>query len=274
VAGFADDLMLKYGDDAKVSALLVPAGDATHARVRHLLDAVYSFPFLTIRSVEEVKLLGKEFQVPLAAPVELRGTLERPADPAQLMHLVLASRQLGALQWVGMELDVRVTAKVEVTSGAVERILSEDLSDVSTLADFESKFDFIDMPAFMAEAGVGTLAELKARLPQQFRMLYAQPPAFDPNDPRVQRRFRLAVCVLFEPDLDLEAALRTVREARDTAAVARPCVGELEGGEVRGPAAWIVVFPSIALPSPPRSQAQVEALFASADVVAAFETPN
>jgi len=274
VAAFADGLMVKYADDASVAALLVPNGDAESARVRRLLGAVYSFPFVSIRAIDEVKVLGKDFQVPLAAPVELRGTLDRPADPAQRTQVVLSSWQLGVPEWIGMELDLRVTAKVEVTSGVAERILSEDLSDVDTLDEFKTRFDIIDVPAFMAEAGVETLAELKAKLPRKFRMLFAQPPAFDPNDPQFQRQFRLAVCVLFEPILDLEASLRAVRGARALADAGRPYVAELDGAEVRSPAAWMIVYPRSALSPQLPSESQIEGLFASADVVAAFDTAN
>jgi hypothetical protein len=266
--------MVKYGDDDEVSSLLVPSGDTNRLRVRRLLDEVYALPFSTIRSIDDVTLLGKEFQVPLTTPVELRGTLERPADPAQLTNLVLRGLRPDAPRWIPMELDVRVTAKVEITAGALEGLEGEDLTDVTSLADFESRFDVIDMPAFMAEAGASTLEELKARLPQKLRLLYAQPPAFDPDDPAATRRFRLAVCVLFEPALDLEAALRAVREAREAAAAARPFVGEANGGEVRAPAAWMVVFPRSALTPQLPAESDVDALFATADAVAAFEDPT
>jgi len=163
---------------------------------------------------------------------------------------------------------------VEITSGAIEQILSEDLSGVASIAELESKFDFLDVPAFMAETGVDTLDELKAKFPRRFRMQYAQPPAFDPNDPRFRRELRLAVCVLFESVLDLELALRSVRQARRASVAARPIVGERNGGEVRSPAAWMVVFPRAALTAQTPPEVAVQALFAGADVVAAFETPN
>ena len=274
MSGVTDRLMIKYSDDANVMALLVPNGDSDRRRLRRLLAAVYSFPFLTIRSVEAVEVVGKDFQTPLVAPVELRGTLEHPADPSQRTHVVLSSRELAAPQWIAMELDVRVTAKVEVTSGVIERIVSEDLSDVGSLEEFQSRFDIIDVPAFMAEAEVETLAELKAKLPRKFRMLYAQPPAFDPNDPRFQRQYRLAVCALFQPDLNLEGAMRAVRAAREVAAAARPHVGERNGDEIRAAAAWMIVFPSDALSPQLPTESEIDALFGSADVVAAFESPN
>jgi hypothetical protein len=274
MSDFADQLMLKYMTPANVTALLLPQGDPQRLRIRQLLQSVYEMRFLTVREVDAVDVLRKEYQLSLREPSDVRGTLEKVLPDAERYFGSFTAPQLGPLSWVAMELDTKVSVRVEITAGALEQIASEDLSPITTLADFQSKFQFIDLPAFMSEAGVATVQELKEVFPRQFRLSFAQPPPYDPNDPAARRTFRLTICALFLPELKVEEALREAKLSRRVAQVAMPTVGEVDGNEVLGPNAWMVVFPKSSLSPTGPSEASYRAVFAAEGVVAAFEDPT
>jgi hypothetical protein len=270
MSAFSDALMVKCLDANAIDELLVPQSDTARDRVRSLLGSVYELPYLDIESVEGVDVLGREFQVPLPEPQQIQGTLER-IGPSPERAVASFTAMPRTQSWAAMELDTRVTVKLSVNTGALESILAVDLSDVSSLADFESRFDYIDMPRFMASAGVATLDQLKARFPHQFELSYAEPPVFDPSDPDVERTFRLAVSVLFMADVQLTEALQEAKACRRAAEAARPHAAEADGASVLAASAWMVVFPATASLPTGLTQADVEALFAAEGMVAAFE---
>jgi hypothetical protein len=272
VSDFADALMLKYMTPAKVTSLLMPQSDPQRLRLRQLLQAVYEMRFLTVRQIDGVEVVRKDYQVSLRTAGEVRGQRQQVIPDTQRFSATLTAPDKTA--WIGMELDTKVSARVAIEAGALESIASEDLSDVGSLADFQARFQFIDLPAFMRQAGVTSLQELKDVFPQQVQLIYGDPPAYDPNDPAARRTFRLTIASLFMPALTIEGAMREAKVARDAAAALRPTVGESNGAEIQGPAAWLVIFPKASLPSTGPSEANIRSVFASSGLVVAFEDPT
>jgi hypothetical protein len=271
---FADDLMLKYMTPAKVADLLTPPNDPNRLRVRQLLQGVYETRFLNVRQVDTVEVLAKQYQVPLPQPADVRATWEKVLPVSERSFGSFTAPQLGREAWVGMELDTKVSIRAEITSGAVEEIASEDLSEVSTEEEFAAKFQFIDLEAFKRQAGVTSFQELKALFPRQFRLQFAQPPPFDPTDVRFARTFRLSICALFMPELNVEETLREAKLSRRAAEAGRPTIGEVDGAEVATPCAWMVIFPKSTLPAAGPPETAYRSLFAAEGMVAAFEDPT
>lgn len=267
---FADALMLKYMATTQLDALLLPPSDPNRLRIRQLLQNVYEMRFLTVRDVEDVKVLSKHYQVELPHLADVRASLERILPDSQ-RSFATATAPLARSDWMGMELETRISVKVELTAGALQRVETEDLSDVSSIADLQSRFQFVDVPLLMTTAGVSTLDELRAVFPHQVRMLFAQPPAYDPNDPAARRAYRLTICALFLPTLEVEEALRQVKLCRRLAVALRPHVDAVDGVEVRAPGAWMAIFPSATLTPAGPSEAAVRSVFAAEGIVAAFE---
>jgi hypothetical protein len=271
VSGFADRLMVRYLTDANVDQLLVPAGDSTRARMQQLLGGVYEMRDLTVREVVSVKVDGRQFQAPLVEQPEIRGSWERIHPQSERTLASFATSAFARVTWIGMALDALVEVRVEVTEAALEKVESEDLSDVTSIADLQARFLFVDVNDLMAKSGVTTLQQLKSEFPRLFRLRFAQPPQYNPADPATLRKYRLRVCALFSEDLDLEKMLQTVKAARRASEAAYPHVSDFEGGDLRAGSAWIVVFPTSALTATSPLATEVTALFAADGIVAAFE---
>ncbi|WP_406161959.1 hypothetical protein OG806_40005 [Streptomyces sp. NBC_00882] len=251
---FTDQLMLRYLNHERVASLLAPLDDPDRNRVRSLLDAVYEPGTVEVRFVDSVEIAETSFQVPVSAPITVRGNWEKlPPDMAQA-RAVLEVPAVTPPDWIDMSVDAVVTARVALTSGALETLAHEDVSALS-----EDAF------------GAADSATLQAQFPQLYRVHYAEPPPFDPTGPG--RTYRLRVSVLFLPELDLGAALRRLVLCRRALDAAHPRPDEYDGGALLAASAWLAVFPTAALPSDtaPGTAQQVSALLAAEGFVAAFE---
>lgn len=156
---FTDQLMLRYLNHERVASLLAPLDDPDRNRVRSLLDAVYEPGTVEVRFVDSVEIAETSFQVPVSAPITVRGNWEKlPPDMAQA-RAVLEVPAVTPPDWIDMSVDAVVTARVALTSGALETLAHEDVSALS-----EDAF------------GAADSATLQAQFPQLYRVHYAEPP--------------------------------------------------------------------------------------------------
>jgi hypothetical protein len=264
MSGFVDGLMLGYLDPKNVDSLLKPRAGA-------LLAQVFEPRLLTVKSVEAVNVVTTTFQVPLVEPNTVRGTWEKLLPTSERALATIEIPALAQTSWVDMVLDTTVTVKVSSNDALFDAFGSADVSELSE-ADFKARFQFLDLPALMTAAGVSTYQELQADFPRLYRLHYADPPPFNPDDPGALRTYKLRVCALFFGEaLDLSAALRRMVQARRALDAVHPHPETYEGGDVRAAGAWLGIFPTSAITAPV-TQDQVTALFAEAGLVAAFES--
>jgi hypothetical protein len=271
MSSFVDQLMVRYLDAAQLNHLLVPQSDANRQRVRALLAQVYEPSLLTVESVDAITVASQRFQVPVVEPAAVRGTWEKliPTSERALYNFDLPTP--AQVNWVDMALETTVNIRVAATSALLDAIVSEDVSELSQQA-FVSKFEFLDLSDLMETAGVATYQELQADFPRLYHLHYADPPAYNPNDPTAQRIYKLRVSVLFFETLDLEGALRRMVEAQRALDALRCHPETYEGGDVLSSSAWVGVFPASVFVPNGITQDQVSALFAAEGFVAAFET--
>jgi hypothetical protein len=264
--------MIRYLDAANVDALLVPPADANRQRARTLLAEVFEPSLLAVQSVDAVAVTAKSFQVPIVEPTALRGTWERLTPQSERALLSLDLPAIAQTNWVDMALETMVTVRVAPTAAVFDAVSSDDVSQLSQ-QDFANRFQFLDLADLMRTANVATYQELQADFPRLYRLHYADPPAFNPNDPRFQRRYSLRVSALFFPTLDLEGALRRIVQSRRALDAVRPHVDRYEGGDLLASSAWMGIFPDDVFGPAvtPITQAQVSSLFAAEGFVAAFE---
>ena len=273
MANFSDLLLARYTSAAHIDELLVPVGDATRQRVGSLLAQVYQMQLLTVQSVDSITVQTVNFQVPLVEPVEIRGTWEKIIPQAERSISTFSLPALAQTTWIDMELTTRVSVRVSVNLAALEAVASEDLSEL-TQAQFVAKFQFIDLNSLMTATRVSTFQELQAELPRLYHLQYAQPPAYDPNDPTTQRTYSLRISVLFFPVLDVADALRQLKTGRHALDEIRPRPDGFDGGDLLSSSAWLGVFPSSVFGPPnPITQAEVSTVLAAENFVAAFENP-
>lgn len=268
--GFADQLMIRYLEPERVASLLVPGEDPDRNRVRALLAAVYEPSLLEVRFVDSIKVTGATFQVPVVPPMTVRGSWEKLLPDVAQARAALEFPAVAPPYWIDLSLDTVVTARVQLTSGALDEIGSEDLSGLSE-EEFVERFRFLDLGELMRRARVADYQELQAQFPRLYRLHYADAPPFDPDAPG--RTYRLRVSVLFFPDLDLGAALRRLVQCRRALDDTRPRPDEYDGGALLAASAWLAVFPAGALASDtaPGTAQQVSDLLATEGFVTAFE---
>lgn len=206
-----------------------------------------------------------------------RGDPESPLSWTTLSTRKLAEELTAAGHKVGPDTVARLlreqgfSLQGNSSAALLAGVAADDVCALSE-PDFVARFEFLDLPALMAAAGAHTYPELQARFPQLFKLHYADPPVYDPDDPAVLRTYRLRVSTLFFPTLDLVEALRRLTRTRRALDAAEPTRAEYEGGAVLGASAWLAVFPDDAIGAGTPTRAQIEALFGADNVVAAFET--
>ena len=268
---FVDQLTIRYLDASHVDALLTPAGDAGHDRVRALLAGVYQPRLLTVESVDVVSVASTRFQVPVYQPVTVRGTWERLIPTGERAVASVDLPAAGAACWLDMVLETAVTVRVSATGALLDAVGSEDISGLSE-QDFTAKFAVLDLPGLLRAARVGTYQQLQAEMPRLHRLHYADPPAYDPQDPAARRVYRLRVSALFLSTLDIADALRRLAVARRAVDAVLPHPEGYEGGDVLGSSAWLAVFPDAAVGAGTPTKDQISSALATGGVVAAFET--
>ncbi|MFF7534716.1 hypothetical protein ACIP6Q_27815 [Streptomyces bobili] len=248
----------------------MPQEDPDRHRVRSLLAAVYEPSVLEVRFVDSVKVTARSFQVPVSVPMTVHGHWEKLLPDVAQARAAVEIPAVAPLHWIDLSLQTVVTARVVLTSGALDALGSEDLSGLSE-QEFIEKFDFLDLAELMRRAKVPDYRELQEQFPRLYRLHYADPPPFDPDGPG--RTYRLRVSVLFFPDLDLGAALRRLVQCRRALDATRPRLDEYDGGILLAASAWLAVFPAAALTSDtaPGTEKQVSDLLAGEGFVAAFE---
>jgi len=267
--GFADQLMIRYLAEEQVKLLLAPQEDTDRRRVRDLLASVYEPSLLEVRVVDDLTVKATGVQVPVTAPVTVRGSWEKSLPDIAQGRAGLEFPGIAPPQWIDLSLEALVTARVELTSGALDAIASEDLSTL-TEEEFAKRFSFLDLAELMRRAKVADFRELQEEFPRLYGLHYGQPPPFDPAAPG--RTYRLRVSVLFFPKLDLGAALRRLVRCRRALDDSCPRPDEYDGGALLAASAWLAVFPAAALPSPnaPGTERQVSDLLAAEGFVTAF----
>lgn len=272
MTAIADQLMIRYMDPANVDLLLVPQADATKQRAQALLASVYEPRLLTVQSLDSIIVTAKNFQVPVVEPTTVNGTWEKVLPQSERSLISFDLPAIDQTGWIDMALETTVSVRVSTTSAPLDMVASTDVSELSQ-QDFLAKFQFLDLSGLMATARVSTYQELQADFPRLYRLHYATPAPYNPDDPAARRSYKLRIAVLFFSGLDLQAALRQMAQARRAVDAVWPQPSEYEGGDLLASSAWIGVFPtSVFAPGlTPITQAEVSALSAAQSWVAAFE---
>jgi hypothetical protein len=275
LGSFTDRLLVQLRDPAQVVALLAPAADAAHARLRALLEAVYDQPFAIVHDVRNPQLRSVEFERPVVVPRRRRGTHMQTSPSYTRTEIQYEDPDTSDPVWVDVVVELDVDVLVEVDPSQIESVSVREIEGYETLDEFKAKFQFLDLDSFLARLGIKTVQELKARyqtLLAEFRMKPAPP--FDPNDPANLKRYPLKVALLVREALDVAGLLREAKWARR--ALGRAFVHPERGfndAEVRSTYAAVVVLPDAALNNQPITAVGLAAFLALARVNVVFTTP-
>ncbi len=267
--------MLELGDPAAFGALLLPAADTERRLVRTLLAATYDLSAVRIDRVRDVTVDGLDLQHPLFATGRKTGTWTRTVPGYARTELALEEATARNPVWIDLLARLRVTLVAEVDPAGAESVVSEAADNFTTLDEFRRQFPFIDLDAFMAEHGIGTVEELRDAfqyLLTTVRLRAAAP--FDPDDPENTYTLNVTLAATAVDPFDIAEGLRAARIIRETS-------GEVIGGPPRAiPAectaayAGAVVFAEEGIGGSGTTAAEVQLLFARAGVAALFLNTN
>ena len=269
---FVDQVLLSLGDEAEFKDFVDPDDDAEHDRILALMRAMYDTPYARIHEVRDVTVASLERSRPLFSPRDNRGTWTQTTPSYARSDVHWHDTDRTAPLWVDIAADLSVTVVLEIDAGEVESIIVREIERIASLADFRSRFRFLDLDAFLEEHDISTVADLRARFKYLLtEVRLRQSPPFDPDDPANQRRYELSTVVLIRDTLDVSEALRAAKLARavlkSSAAYREQAEADME---VTSPYAPVVVFPAELLGDPPFDETGVRDFFAAEDVLAVF----
>lgn len=270
MSGFVDEQMVRLRDPAQLVALIDPPGDAGHARVRALLAAMYTMDFATVRGVSDVHVRRTEFQRPVVAPRRTTGNWFQTTPAFTRTELTLEWDEPLSPVWVDLSAEIDLSLLLEIDGGEVESIVTREITGVTSLEDFRSRFRFLDLEAFMREHGITTVEELREAahyLLTEVRLRALGP--FDPDDPANRHRYELRLAMLIRDTLDVASTLRDAKLAR-AAVESAVLTGKPDEAEIRTPYAPVVLVPAAAAPGGPLSTSALESFFAAEGVLALF----
>ncbi|WP_326673407.1 hypothetical protein [Streptomyces canus] len=270
MSAFVDEQMVRLQDPAQLAALVDPPGDTGHARVRALLAAMYTMDFATVRGVSDVRVRQVEFQWPVVAARRTTGNWFQTTPAYARTELTLERHDPLSPVWVDLSAEIDLTLLLEIDSGEVESVVMREITGVTSLEDFRSRFRFLDLEAFMREHGITTVEEVREA--SQYLLteihLRAQGP-FDPDDPANRHPYELRLAMLIRDTVDVASLLRDAKLAR--AAVESAVLPDKpDEAEIRTPYAPVLLIPAAAAPGGPLSTTALESFFAAEGVLAIF----
>jgi hypothetical protein len=266
MSAFVDKMLLELHDPAKLQALVAPPSDTAFNTIKTLFAAVYDLPTARLTSVKSLQVVDAEFQYPIFVGERRTGTLTKTIPAHERTDISFETLNGAKPQWVDVVAHLRVSVVLDADPGELAGIDAKSIDGFTTLAEFEAEFEYIDLPAFMAEHEITTVDELKRLAKFVLAEVRMKPPGpFDPSDPANERQFDLRLAILIREQVDVAAVLR---EAKLTVALLERGVAfrpHLQEAEIRTPLAPVVIFPDDALPATV-TPAQLKAFFAGEHV--------
>ena len=162
----------------------------------------------------------------------------------QLADLRGTFSRAGARCWADLYATVRLDLVAEVDPGGIESAVTSSIGNITSLADFQSRFRFLDLDDFLARMRISTVEELRESAEYVLtEVRLRQLPPFDPTDPANTRSVTLDVAVAVLDERDLAAAPAGGPAAAGGRRAADPGRADPVLGPARHPFALAVVLP-------------------------------
>jgi hypothetical protein len=278
MADFRDQTLLDLADPARLTALLTGTPghtDQAQAQLMGMLARSYELPSTRIDHISAVSIAGLRLQEALHTVSWVQGSVSQTV-PAQ-MRSDIQWCETGALTpiWIDLLADLQVSLVAEVDPGGIDTVLLQSLDTFTTLDDFRSQFQFLDLDAFMAEHDLHTVEELRAAFHYLRGEIHLRiPPTFDPADPANTYSVRLVAALQIADPPDLTSLLQWARLVEDAAArtQARRPTGLF--GEVLCPYAPMAVLSATAVQAAGLDPAALQQFFVTAGIASVLYPPQ
>lgn len=271
---FVDRALLQLHDPAALAALLKGGGAAPYPGLERLLTSVFDPSEAAIDHVQDltVSTVAPMVWMPGRDRLSLTWTATQPAPGLGDLRGELTRSDTGA--WAHLMARVSLTVVVSRLGTGIDSVSISSLDDITSFADFESRFRYIDLPAFLAANKITTVDELRDAGPYLLAEIQlAQLPPFDPVDPANSVDVELDLAAVVLDDLDLAAGLTAARQLWHAGTSQPPGPRSALLGETVRPFAVAVVFPESSLGGGQPSAAAVDSLYATAQVLSLFANP-
>jgi hypothetical protein len=272
MSAFIDKTLVALSDPVALANFVAPSTDLSRQRIRALLRAVYDFPFGVVHDVRDVQVSSLERIRPLFFPERTHGQWQRTIPTQASTHVSYETTDLEHPVWIDLSATVRLTLVIELDQGDVQSTLLKELDGITSLADFQSRFRFLDLGEFLARHRIATVEELREAYRYLLAEIRLKPTGpFNPVDPANQHQYTLDVAVLIRDDLDVPLVLREVKLVRLAAERSLTYPRQAKAADVRTPFAPLVVLPTSALTGRPFNEAAIHAFFAAEGIEIVFQ---
>ena len=277
MAGFRDQTLVDLADPARLTVLLTGTPghtDQAQAQLMGMLTRSYELPSARIDHISGVTVTSLRLQEALRPVSRVQGSVSQ-AVPTQTRSDVQWC-ETGALPpiWIDLLADLQVSLVAEVDPGGIDTVLLQSLDTFTTLDDFRSQFQFLDLDAFMAEHDLHTVEDLRAAFHYLRGEIHLRiPPTFDPGDPANAYTVRLVAALQIADPPDLAPLLQWARLVEDAARTqARRPAGLF--GEVLCPYAPMAVLSAAAVQAAGLDPAGLQQFFVTAGIASVLYPPQ
>lgn len=271
---FIDRAVLQLHQPAPLAALLKGSGGAPYPHLERLVTAVFANDSERLHRIDDLTVLEVEPVVMLPERERLTGmwTVTQPASGLGDVRGELT--RAGSGPYAHLMASVQVTAVVELGGSRIDTMTIQSIENITSFADFESRFRFLDLANFLATHRITTVDQLRQAGPHLLTEIrLEQPPAFDPQDSAHAYDVQLDIAIVVQDVLDVTAGLVAARELWNAGASQPPGVRSPVLGPTTRPFAVAIVFPSTALGPTQPSATAIGNLYAAAAVLPLFANP-
>ena len=273
MAEFLDRVLAQFHDAAALTTLLTGPTAATYPHLHRLVDEVYAAEGVDVERITALTVLRVRPEHPLTGSdrVALTWQQQQPSVAnADLRGLVQRS---GDEVWADLYASVRLDVVTRVDPGGIDSVITEAIANITSLADFRSRFRYLDLDAFLARRRITNVEELRASAEYVLAEIHLHPaPPFDPADRANAHSIALDVAIAVVDDRDLAAGLRAAQRLRAAGASGSPGSPDPTlGRPVRRFGVAVVLRAAAGAGQP--GDAAVKALYAAAGVLPLFASP-
>jgi hypothetical protein len=238
--------------------------------LQKLLAAAFDLPFATLKEVREVTIRRSELQRPLFPLGRVQGSWSQTTPGYQRTDVSLEGFTSLQPVWLDLVIEVGLVLVLEVDSGDILSISTQELAGFKTLEEFKARFRFLDLDDFLARHGITTVEQLRERyhyLLTEIRLRPVSP--LNPDDPSSLYRLVVRVAILIRETLDIVALLREGTVSREVLERAVTFQREVGPAEARTPFAPLLLLPSSVVTAGVNATA-LQGLFEAEGIVLVF----
>lgn len=249
---FVDLMTIKLSDDAYVACL--SGGESFYL---DLFNTTYVNEDLAVKGLEKfqngdlILVRDRRIQMPVFETIRTVGTDERIVLDSQRVQLRRKQPRQGRLTWVDVFLDIALRVNVHDERSPIEAItiteLFDEIGGAASLEELRNKltarYDVDAVNAFFERFHISTLDEFKRRGPLFIKFIFEEAPKYDSENPGNIRNYRLNLCIMIEPALNISDSLQRAQLCRSILLYEHEYADIVEGGDVVSPYTFIVIFP-------------------------------